>query len=213
MYDYSMVIGDTVYTGLNMDYVEPDTAMFVLENVDTVQLSGTARRRFHMKYDRCNEGSLQPFGIMDWIEGVGSTTHPFYPVECLCDFCEQGLLLLCYDSAGVQQYLDPYYNTCDTIITAIDEHQHAEAHSLHAIYDPGSRSLQVFVDDQGWVRASAELTLTLMAIDGRVLWRRVLKSPASSGARVDLASVASGVYVVLLSNGNERPTALRVVVQ
>lgn len=212
MYDYSLAIGDTVYAGLNMDYVQPDTAMFVLQNIDTVQLSGIARRRFLMKYDRCNDGSLQVFSTMYWIEGVGSTTHPFYPVECICDFCEQGLLLLCCDSSDVQLYMDPSFNTCDTIISAVDEHQNADMNPLSTIYDAGSRSLNVIVDDKGWTWASTGLSLTLMAADGRIIQRRVLWRTASRGVRMDLASVASGVYVLTLSSGNDRPAVLRVVV-
>ncbi len=117
MYDYTLNVGDTVYCGENINYITRDTSAFVLSEVDTVTYFGVQRRRLKMLYDRCNADFLNT--TMYWMEGIGSTDHPFYSLACICDFCEQGCLTLCYDSAGTQLYMDPGLNTCDTTITGI----------------------------------------------------------------------------------------------
>ncbi len=79
IYDFSMAVGDTVYPPLNADLFTPDTAMFVLQDIDTVDILGVERRRFSLLYDRCNTGMVNT--PMEWIEGIGSTTHPFYSTD------------------------------------------------------------------------------------------------------------------------------------
>lgn len=210
MYDYSMGIGDTVYAGLNMDYVEPDTARFILQAIDTIEILGVERRRFSMMFERCNEAFL--YGTMEWIEGIGSSMHPFYSVECLCDFCEQSLTLLCYDSSGVQLYVDPVFETCDTLITAINGPDEAHASVLHVYHDGNTGSLLVTVDPDVWNERSSRLVLVLMASDGRLVQRQDLSGLPSSALRMNVASVASGGYVLLLTDDRERLAGQRVVV-
>ncbi len=210
LYDFSMGVGDTVYTGLNMDYVDPDTAMFILQNIDTVVFFGVERRRFTLMFDRCNEGI--PNTPMEWIEGIGSTMHPFYPVECICDFCEQGLILLCYDRSGVQLYIDPIYQTCDTLITAIVEPVGTDANVINVIPGGTAGSICVTVAHDVFDARRTGLTLVLMASDGRIIRRQGLAASAANDLRLDVDSVAPGTYLVLLTDGRQRLAGQLVVV-
>jgi hypothetical protein len=206
LYDFSMDVGDSVYVPLNMDLIDPDTTLFVLQAIDTVEILGVERRRFSLLFNLCNEGP--PNVPMQWIEGIGSTVHPFYPVDCLCDFCEQGLTTLCYDSAGVQLYMDPFFDTCDTLITSVDELGVPNGARLQCIYDEASRSLFVSVDPE----PGTDLSLVLLASDGRIVRWQGLANAAAGRTRMDVASLAAGVYVVMLTKGSAYLAGQRVVI-
>lgn len=102
MYDYDLAIGDSTYVGWFMSGVEMDTALAILAGIDTIEHLGASRRRFSMFVDRCPSPWEEPLLTpMTWIEGIGSATHPFYSLTCLCDFCESDMALLCADSLGI----------------------------------------------------------------------------------------------------------------
>lgn len=115
IYDYSLNIGDTTYVGFNLELGnqnQTDTNAFILSQIDTVNYFGIDRQRFKMNFDRCNTGVMMDY--MYWIKGIGSEQHPFYSLRCLCDFCENIFILLCFDSTTTQLYQNNFYNTCDT---------------------------------------------------------------------------------------------------
>jgi hypothetical protein len=121
MYDFSMNVGDTVNLAYQLWNNDPnDTTRFVLDSSNTVNFNGVDRRIYYIKYEPDSEFWPGWFGRhMVWIEGIGSISNPFYPIECIQDFCESSWQLLCYDSLGVQLYQDPFFNTCDTAYTAL----------------------------------------------------------------------------------------------
>lgn len=105
MYDYGLGVGDSTYVGWHMTSDGMDTALAILESVDTIAHLGALRRRFNMLVDRCPSPWEEPLLTpMAWVEGIGSTIHPFYPLICLCDFCETSTGLLCADSLGIAVY-------------------------------------------------------------------------------------------------------------
>lgn len=210
LYDFGMEAGDSVYAPMNMDLMEQDTTLFILQDIDTVEIRGVERRRFSLLFDRCNETLVNT--PMQWIEGIGSTMHPFYPVDCLCDFCEQSLTLLCYDSSGVQLYVDPVYQTCDTLITAIDERADVNADGLHVTNDTGGGALIVSVDQDVLERRRAALSLVLLSSDGRLIRQQRVQAEVSSSIRMDVRSVMAGAYVLLLTDGAGRLAGQRVVI-
>ncbi|MBP7515111.1 MAG: hypothetical protein KA791_11215 [Flavobacteriales bacterium] len=210
IYDFSMEVGDSVYAPMNMDLIPQDTTLFILQDIDTVDVLGVERRRFTLLFDPCNGNFAN--ASMEWIEGIGSTMHPFYSVDCLCDFCEQSLTLLCYDSSGVQLFVDPVFQTCDTLITTVDEPSSAPANVLSVLYDATAGSLIVTVDQDVQEQNRSGLTLVLVAGDGRMIRRQGLSASASRGVRMDVASLASGAYVLLLTDGHERLAGRRIVI-
>jgi len=121
LYDFDLDIGDTIWLPWNQYYdVDIDTAAFVLSSIDTIQQFGVQRERFKMIYAQDN----QLFeGSFNWIKGIGSETHPFYPfaklnIDSLVDYS-----LLCFDSSGVQLFQNPWWNTCDTNYISIEKTQ------------------------------------------------------------------------------------------
>lgn len=120
LYDYSLQAGDSIYVGLSSYSAEdPDTTLFKVDLIDTVTVLGIPRRRFHMLFDPC--GMDQLIRQMEWLEGIGSRTHPFYPMGCLCDACESSYWILCADSADVQIYQDPGYDRCSYTTVGIED--------------------------------------------------------------------------------------------
>lgn len=120
IYDFSINVGDTVYVGYDLCCnTGKDTTQFVLGSIDSVNYFGFKRRRFKMFYDPANSGGPF-FRQINWIQNIGSDTHPFYSFKCLWDGCEERNFLLCYDSAGTQLFQEPNLNTCDTTITRLN---------------------------------------------------------------------------------------------
>ena len=109
LYDFSLNIGDTVICGV----YPSDSTKFWLTQIDTVTYSGIKRVRFKMKY-YLGDPPYGEIAEMYWIKGIGSTTHPFYPMLCLSDNCEAEYALLCYHSGESLLYQDPSLATCDT---------------------------------------------------------------------------------------------------
>lgn len=106
IYDYSMSIGDTIYVG-----ADPgsglDTALCVLDAIDTTNFLGVDRRVYQVRIERCATGDPDPSWLlapMQWVEGLGSLLHPFYSLVCVCDLCETGMQLTCLDSSEVGLY-------------------------------------------------------------------------------------------------------------
>jgi hypothetical protein len=213
IYDYSIAVGDTLFTGLNMDWSQADTAMFVLQAIDTIQLSGTARRRLLMKYDRCNEGNLQAYSTMHWVEGIGSTRHPFYPLACICDFCESGQVLLCHDSASVQLYQDTVLNTCDTTFVGLEEHEAETTCVLRAWQGPGGDAILLQFRGDGCAGSAMDRTLSILDMDGKLVRVFSLPNGEHGPITVPLHDMARGIYYLEASTGGTRISSTRVVIE
>ena len=213
MYDYSLSVGDTVYpSGPFMANLGADSALFTLASIDTVVQQGVPRRRFGMNYDLSNGTGTWGMGQMDWIEGVGSTTHPFYAGTCLVDFlCAKWYKLLCYDSASVNLYVDAVLNTCDTVImpTRIKEGSRGKG-EMAVSWDPLTHELIVHLSP---FLTSGQLRFMLVGMDGRVT---PLQAPILSGDgkyRVPTRHLAAGIYVVQMVGGGDMIAKGRVAVQ
>lgn len=213
MYDYSLSVGDTVYpSGPFMAGLGADSAWFILESIDTVVQQGVPRRRFGMNYDLSNGTGTWGMGQMDWIEGIGSTTHPFYAGMCIVDFvCAKWYQLLCYDSASVNLYLDTVLNTCDTVImpTRIEEGGRGRG-EMAVSWDPLTRELIVHLNPS---LTSGQIRFMLVGMDGSV---SPLQTPIRSGAgdyRFPARNLAAGIYVVQVAGGGSMVARGRVVVQ
>jgi len=121
---------------------------------------------------------------MDWIEGIGSTLHPFYSLECITDNCENSWNLLCYDSIGVRLYKDSLFNTCDTSFTNVGLKELANSIDFKVYPNPATNYLTIETPQQ----AVIEIT----NIEGQLI-----KSIVASGkTNIDVSSLTSGVYIV-----------------
>ena len=119
LYDFSINSQDTVSVGWNQHLEsEKDTALFVVVDISNLDQFGKTRKQITLAYAEEDE---KYSGHLHWVEGIGSLEHPFYPFALLDDDLKHNYELLCLDSAGVQSYQNPNYQTCDTSYTSINE--------------------------------------------------------------------------------------------
>ncbi|MFZ1694036.1 MAG: hypothetical protein WAT74_12625 [Flavobacteriales bacterium] len=104
-YDYSLTIGDTAFIGVQPG-ISLETIPFKLENIESVVLNGISRRRFTMRFNPNWTGDPDEslYGTMHWVEGIGSTWHPFFHLACIHDGCETTYSATCVDSLGLRVY-------------------------------------------------------------------------------------------------------------
>lgn len=209
LYDYSLDVGDSIHIPFNMDWADPDTALFFLRSIDTVQILGVERRRFSLLFDSCSTGVAD--AEMQWVEGIGSTLHPFYALDCLCDWCMQFMDLLCYDSTGVQLYQDLLLNTCDTtMMVGVPDLMPEEGPTFRIWQDPTNGTLVIQFDHQG---APAGAELSLLTADGRPVRRMNGPQQGEDQLTVPLPGIHGGVYLLQVSVRGERVAAERIVIQ
>lgn len=127
VYDFGLGVDDTTYVGMNTDWGDQDTSIAIVSEVVSIPYQGIVRRQFTILVDRCPTSGSEPFLTpMYWLEGIGSLTHPFYPLLCICDGCETGMSLSCFDSTGVALYRAGPNVTCHQNVS-VDEASPAPA--------------------------------------------------------------------------------------
>ena len=161
LYDFGLVAGDTFVLDHSVwgQVFNNDTSLYIVQQVDTNVVLGTARRRLQL--------IEQTTGLpIEWYYGVGSLHHPFYALLYLGT--EEDLVTLCMDSVQLPAFTNPYQNTC-SLIVAVPEAQL----SVTEVYPNPSR--------QGWkVKAPDGETLELIEIYD--LQGRLVLSKGISGA-------------------------------
>jgi hypothetical protein len=119
LYDFGLDWGDETYLGWGQHmFIQKDTASFVVSAIDYIQQFGVSRKRISLTY---SEPDNSYTGELEWVEGIGSLEHPFYPFALMDNELKHEYELLCLDSLGTQIYQNPNYNTCDTNYNAINE--------------------------------------------------------------------------------------------
>lgn len=104
LYDFSKSVGDTVFVG-NDGY--GPMGYLMIEEIDSVLIDGNYRKRFN-------------FGLEEWIEGIGSTRGLLSPITAQPTGF-QYWELICFNQDDEVIYLNPEYNTCFPILTAIND--------------------------------------------------------------------------------------------
>lgn len=121
LYDFNFTWGDEAYLGWGQhEYIKKDTALFVVTNIDYIKQNGKLRRRITLAN---SEPGNSFTGRLNWVEGIGSLEHPFYPFALMDDELRHDYELLCFDSAGVQLYQNSGFQTCDTNYTFVNDLQ------------------------------------------------------------------------------------------
>jgi hypothetical protein len=107
MYDFGddlKTLGDLILIPLDGNS-KGELAM--LTNIDSISFNGKKRMRYELTF----EGKTL-LKKVEWIEGIGSPVHPFYPLIKLNAFDIPSYTLLCASENGVLKYQDTKYKTC-----------------------------------------------------------------------------------------------------
>lgn len=198
VYDFGLEVGDTMIAGYFNDYATPTE--FRVDTIDTVSYFGINRKRMVMAFDLCG-GELEEGGYatMNWIEGIGSDMHPFYPIYCLCDACESWAYLGCYDSSGVQLFGNPYPGACDIIIDVPNL-----LGFTPKIY-PNPVADILFFDPE----SSKEYCYNIRSVTNNI----ILRNHASGPLKVNIVELLPGIYFFELWSENGQRIAVEKFVK
>jgi hypothetical protein len=191
MYDFSINVGDTIYLANNIWNSNPnDTTKFVLDSINIINFNGIERYIYYVKYEP--DSHLWPnwYGRhMIWIEGIGSITNPFFPIECIQDICESSWQLLCFDSLGIQLYQDSIFKTCDTTYTDVRVNEFYNENQLIIYPTPFGENLTISVEN-----ATISEIVILNSIGKQIY---IIKGNEKNCLRLDaLNNLKEGIYFV-----------------
>lgn len=119
LYNFDLNVNDTVYCGfyLNENY-DSDTVKFWVVQIDSLTLEDGKHKRLKMNFNPLKEDSSFIFS-MDWIEGVGSTSHPFY--SSFLSVAPGSISeLLCFHLGETKIYQNPSYTDCNVTSSVND---------------------------------------------------------------------------------------------
>ena len=186
LYDFDLDVNETVTCGLNLNNPEAvNEVEFRVEEIDSVKFEDGKHKRLRMKFWPNPESPDDAF-YMDWIEGIGSTTHPFYPSISL-GVPGSTSELLCYHRDGAKVYQNPGYSNCD-VTTGLG----------HALSD----------SDDYVIRPSKDV-LKIESRNGRISWflykifnttGKLLKEGETESGMVNISDLTPGVYIISLED-------------
>lgn len=200
-YDFSLGIGDTAYVGSHADWNDQDTAIAIVDEIVTLTYQGVERRRFTVLLDRCPmPGDAPLFTHMYWVEGIGSLTHPFYSLICICNVCETGMTLTCADSSNVPLYRSAPDVTC---------HENVGVHEIARA--PGPALVIGQHATNGWlpVMLPKELRTGQLFIFDAAGRARSVQQVTASTRGIDAIGLEAGVFLALLVETDGRRWAAR----
>ncbi len=171
--DFSLSVGDTCK-------LPPyDEGPFIIVDIDTVNLLGVSRKRFHLGYDNPDHA------ICKWVEGIGSdlgllfTTH-----QRLITKSHATGSLLCYLNNGVLQYNNSGDNGCFPTVGIDDISLEDNSITLY----PNPTNSEINISSESLIN-SIEIYNSL----GQKVYTETINSKEKT---IDVSSLPSGVYVL-----------------
>ncbi len=186
MYDFGATLGDSMYCGHQIYYNLNDTSLFIVDSMDTVIYNGISRERLKMSFQKPGFNPIT--GTMYWISGIGTLIHPFYPISCInSGFCDDGDMLICYDSSYIELYHNSFFANCDTTIYAglNDEISNDEVSILP---NPASENFNINYS----FNSIKQFSLQIFDLSGKQIYYTLL--PALSKQSISVSHLANGIY-------------------
>jgi hypothetical protein len=94
LYDFGLNLGDSVQLIHFVRGYEPDTSFWKVSNVQYFEINGSQRKQIDIE-----SRNTITIGYNTWLEGIGSTMGPVYPI--MCSFFENYYDLYCYRENGI----------------------------------------------------------------------------------------------------------------
>ncbi len=191
LYNFNLEVGDT------WEFDDPwevqDIILFV-EEVDFAEVDGEMRKRITFS---TYPATLESIITDVWIEGLGSTQKPLFPVnpnytESAPDYRKQ---VACTFADDNLTWHSPFFDNCFPMVVLSAAEQVLEG--ISAFPNPFLSSFRV-VNDRPEV-----LTLTVYSGQGKAVHK--LQCPPGE-MQVDLSAFADGIYYLLLSDGKYTTT-------
>ena len=173
LYDFDLIIGDTIKTGCNKD---------TIVSIDTVFMGNIPRQRFHLL--------ATPFTL---IEGIGSTVG-FYWQTCngissiagyLQCYCQNG------DCISFPTFWDPNPE-CDSLVTNI---RNIEFTNFSITPNPFDNEIQI---QSTWLEDS-DATIYIFNLTGDLIMKKKIHSNTIFES-VNVTSLSPGIYFIGIQN-------------
>jgi hypothetical protein len=196
MYDFSLEVNKKIYcAALSLENPADSTLCWAV-STDSMVFRGVKRKVWKMLY-------FESTGITDppnrnvpatWIEGIGSTAHPFFPLYCISEGCEAYSGIVCMHESNVLKFLSPRYASCDSLIRTnfIEAIMEADV----KLY-PRLVSHQLTVENKNFKNLNLQITNSL----GQIFITKQLEIGTNT---IDVTALASGFYFALISDGHKR---------
>jgi hypothetical protein len=194
MYDFSLEINKKIYCAAFSLENPTDSTLCWAVSTDSINYRGTKRKIWNVLYaEKISSTSIGSFPTI-WVEGIGSLTHPFFPLHCISSGCESISSLVCMTELNTLKFLSPRYSSCDSLITTS---------SKEAISDKDVKLYPKLASHQLTVENKNVNNLNLKIINslGQIFITKQLEIGTNT---IDVTSLASGFYFALISDGHKR---------
>jgi hypothetical protein len=195
MYDFSLEINKKIYCAANSLENPADSTLCWAVSTDSIVYRGVKRKTWNMRYSEKTPIPNDPPTNVSaiWIEGIGSTAHPFFPLYCISTGCEESSSIVCFHESSMLKFMNPLYSSCDLRFTDIKESFGQEKVKLY----PRMASHQLTIENTDVSNLRIEISNSL----GQV----VLSNNLNIGSNnVDITRLTSGIYFALISDGHRR---------
>ncbi len=166
IYDFGLAVGDSFLFPLQgSDYY------YKLDSITAITLlDGSVRRKFNFNY-----------GILNWIEGIGSEISLNYPITMDPDI---GFRLLCFEKSNIQLYFDSSWqdlgNSCYIPFTGINTINKID---VEISPNPASNSFKI--------KGEQLLSYQLTDLNGKIIQENKI---TNDDELIPITSVSSGLY-------------------
>lgn len=182
IYDFSLTIGDSIPMG---DSVFGGYQYAFVDKIDSILINGFQRKMIFFKgYD-----------AEYWIEGIGSSTTPFFPFKNY-SAADVSWELLCVKENDFTIYLNQNYTDCYVVhFNHANELALENELSLDIYPNPSNGSFSI---DLGAIYDKTKITIT--DLNGRVLQKYAFERKQLLKLKID---EIPGVYFLRISSGNK----------
>lgn len=189
LYDFGLNVNDTVYCGFNLNDVNGlDSTKFWVVQVDSVILEDGKHKRLTMNYSPIMETPSSIFS-MDWIEGIGSTVHPFYSAFLSVAPGSKNELL-CFHLGSTKIFQNSSYSDCSLTSSINDVQKECD---IQIYPNPCIDYVVVKGIEKGTI-------LNIFNLQGQIILSYRIKSPE---LHISTCNWTSGVYFVqVMRNSN-----------
>ncbi len=179
LYDFNMIVGDTVQGWLNYSsFLGWFPTVLVVGSIDSILIVNQYRKRFNFMVPGAPGTPIPQF-----IEGIGSTFDPF--TGPLYEF-EWGIRLTCFRQNGQVIYPD---TNSSCILTEVAEKQNLSS-EVSIFPNPFLSEITISIQRQN----VKYLTFSIKNIFGQVVLEDQESFAVSDNASIDLSSLSQGIY-------------------
>jgi hypothetical protein len=175
LYDFGLNLGDSIEL---IHFIWPDfidTAMWYVINVEYQEVNNSQRKVIEI-YSQ----NARSWGHNSWIEGIGSTMGPVYPL--ICSYFEYSYELNCYKENGNRIWGD-----CSFLDSKQEVKKHAEC-----FYEKAQKQLEIYNKKKNY-------DLVICDYLGRVVY----SVDNCNDESIDLIKLCPGVYIWHLTIENQ----------